>query len=250
VAAVFVQTTGSGVDVLVLLVALFVLLVLERTLGDWVADTLGSGPAALVFLAIAVAGLVYVNSRSGRALAGRFFASAEARGYRSVYFNFKGPDSASELPRLHVATPPAPDGGPPPSIEPAAAAVAAVADPVIPSAPSAESVPRRAATGVRITRLRPSADVAMVGQPITLSVDVAADDAGDLPAIEFTVDGRLIATAVPERGRAAATWSTRVPGQYNVRVRLPGSFGISNLSTTVTILPGPVAGAPRRRNIK
>src|SRR3982751_5702752 len=81
VAAVFLQITRSGVDVLALLVAAFALLLLERTLGDWIAGTLGSGPAALVFAGIAVAGLLYVTSSSGRALAGSFFAGAEARGY-------------------------------------------------------------------------------------------------------------------------------------------------------------------------
>src|SRR4051794_13855377 len=83
--AVFVQTTRSGLDILVLLVAAFVLLVLERTLGDWIADTLGSGPAALIFAGIALGGLLYVSSGSGRASAARFFAGAQARGYRAAY---------------------------------------------------------------------------------------------------------------------------------------------------------------------
>ena len=40
-ATVVVQTTRSGIDILALLVAGFILLLLERTLGDWVAESVG-----------------------------------------------------------------------------------------------------------------------------------------------------------------------------------------------------------------
>ena len=248
VAAVFVQTTRSGLDILALLVAGFALLLIERTLGDWIADTLGSGPAALVFAGIAVAALLYVTSVSGRATAGRFFAAAEGRGYRSAYFTFKDPGRASDVPRLHVAPPAVPDGATSPTPT-GSAPVDGVAPQFVAPAPSPAPAPRRAASGVRITRLRSSADVTMVGQPITLRADVTADDAGDLPSVEFTIDGRLIATSAPVGGSADVTWSTRVPGQYVVRARLPGFFGSGNRSTIVTVLPGPGAGTSRRRNI-
>src|SRR5215212_9148575 len=75
VAAIVVQTTRSGIDVLALLVAGFALLVLERTLGDWVADTLGPVPTTLLFAALAALGVAYVTTDSGRGRVRRLFAS-------------------------------------------------------------------------------------------------------------------------------------------------------------------------------
>ena len=63
IAGVAVQTTRSGIDILALLVAGFVLLLIERTLGDWVAETLGPVPATVLFAAVAVLGVAYRKHR-------------------------------------------------------------------------------------------------------------------------------------------------------------------------------------------
>jgi hypothetical protein len=233
VCALFVLTTHSGVDVLAVLTAGFVLLLLERTLGDWIAETLGSGPAALIFAGIALAGLLYVASDSGWATAARFFAGAQARGYRAAYVSFTASGQAAEVPSLPPRGASAP-GGP---------AVLQVSPP--PSAASAAPAPRGPAAGVRISQVRLSADVVTVGQSIALHADVAADDDGELPPVEFSIDGRVIATAAATGGRATATWSSRIPGQYVVRARLPGRFSGSGRSAMITVLPGRVP-QPRR----
>jgi len=256
VSAVFVQATRTGVDILALLVAAFVLLLLERTLGDWIADTLGAGPAALIFAAIALAGILYVTSGSGRGRAARLFAEAQARGYQTAYFSVSESGKAAGVPAFHV-TPPgaAATGGLPPDPTPLGAAppqdagsAAAAPAPPPPRPPLALAPdPRPPASGVRITQVRPSVDVATVGQAIALHADVTAEDDGELPAIEFSIDGRVVATARPAGGRATATWSTRVPGQYVVRARLPGRYpGGTSLSALITVLPGRVPQARHR----
>jgi hypothetical protein len=241
--AIFVQTTHSGVDVLVVLVAGFALLVLERTLGDWIADTLGSGPAALIFAGMALAGLLYVDSGSGRATAARFFAGAQARGYGAAYVSLTPSGKVAEVPDLHVP-PPSSSVSPRGAPAPGGPAVLQVSPPT--STASAAPAPPPPAAGVRITQVRLSADVVTVGQSIALHADVAADDDGELPPVEFSIDGRVIATAASTGGRATATWSTRIPGQYVVRARLPGRFSGSGRSARITVLPGRVP-QPRRQ---
>jgi hypothetical protein len=85
-ATVTVQLTRTGVDVLGLMIAGFVLLVLERTLGDWIADSLGPAATAFVFACVAAIGVSYSMSIGGRAKAQRVFAAAEARGYHTLFF--------------------------------------------------------------------------------------------------------------------------------------------------------------------
>jgi hypothetical protein len=84
-AAVTVQITRTGVDVLALMVAAFVLLCLERTVGDWIADSLGPAATALVFAGVAGFGVWYMLSVGGRAKAQLVFAAAEARGYHTMF---------------------------------------------------------------------------------------------------------------------------------------------------------------------
>ena len=85
-ATVVVQTTRSGIDILALLIAGFILLVLERTLGDWVAESVGPAPTALIFALVAGICVAYVTTDSGRGRAERLLVAAEARGYRAAYF--------------------------------------------------------------------------------------------------------------------------------------------------------------------
>ena len=46
VAALLVQLTHAGIDIFLVLAAIFVLLVLERTLGDWIAESVGAAGTA------------------------------------------------------------------------------------------------------------------------------------------------------------------------------------------------------------
>src|SRR6476620_6874276 len=80
VAALAVQVTHTGIDIFLVLFSGFVLLVVERTLGDWIAESIGAPATALVFAIVAALAVAYGMSTNGRAKANRFFASAESRG--------------------------------------------------------------------------------------------------------------------------------------------------------------------------
>lgn len=274
VAVIAVLITHTGIDLLGLLVALVVLLLIERTLGDWIADNVGPVTTVVVFTGVAVLGVMYVSTAGGRGRVRRLFNAAEARGYHTAYFSIdddtdaplKDGDSGGVADRLspssNAPTPTAgsgPPAAPSPSVAPApgpstatapGASTAAAASPIPTSgaagvpvsdtrASSRPEEPKQAG-GVRITRLSLSPDLAVVGQTIVFRADLASDGDGVLPEVEFSVDGRSIARVRPnDRGTALARWTTRVPGQYVVRVRLTqGLLGAATTSATLNVLPG------------
>jgi hypothetical protein len=77
-----VLASGVGIDLLVLAVGCLFLLTLDRTVGDWLAETLGSGPGTVAF-GVAVVGFTwyFLSYPSDE-----FFAAAEKRGYRTAYY--------------------------------------------------------------------------------------------------------------------------------------------------------------------
>jgi hypothetical protein len=241
-AGVVVQSTKSGIDILALLVAAFALLLLERTVGDWVADTLGPLPTALLFGAIAVIGVIYISSESGRGRASRLFAAAEARGYHTAYFTFDrvgedGGMSTLAIPRPGDAFAGAAAASPTADVSVRGGVASADAGPRVET-----PLPRRTASGVRLSRLHVVPDVAVIGQSIALRVDLVSNGDGVIPAVDFSIDGHPIGTAAPTAdGSATLDWSTRVPGQYVVRARVSSGDGASAL---LTVLPG---AATKRR---
>jgi hypothetical protein len=239
IAGIVVQTTRNGIDILALLVSCFVLLLVERTVGDWVAESVGPAPTALIFATVAAAGVMYVTSDSGRGRASRLFIAAEARGYRTAYFepvSRKG--GAGDISR--VPAPAAlnlPGQTPRAALSPPAAVALKRAAPSerLAGSPGATSV----AGGVRLVRLSVAPDLSVVGQPVILRAELSSDSGGVLPSVEFTIDGRNIASVVPNAsGVAEAPWRTNIPGQYIVRARVPrGLLGVSASSATLTVLP-------------
>src|SRR6266545_1681815 len=99
VAALFVQLTHAGIDIFLMLVAGFILLVLERTLGDWIAESVGAPATVLIFAVLAGLAVLYTLSADGRAKANRLFAAAESRGYRPVYFVVDEPVPIADGPK-------------------------------------------------------------------------------------------------------------------------------------------------------
>jgi hypothetical protein len=274
VAAVVVETTRTGIDILALLVASFLLLLVERTLGDWVAERVGPAWTAFLFAVVAGLSVAYILSGSGRARAAGLFAAANARGYRALYFKVPVSDKVhtpevdvasvpsgpfTSRPAAAAAAPLSPDVPTPssrPSGSPSPASVAAPSVAVAqgsatpssrpsgsPSPPSVAApsvaVAQRSAKNLRIDRLLVSPEVAVVGDAVSFRVLVSFDQDGSLPNVEFSVNGRVVATAAVSDGVATARWKTSVPGQYVVRARLPGGFsGGTVASTTLNILPG------------
>ena len=250
------------------------LLLIERTLGDWIADNVGPLTTVVIFTGVAALGVMYVSTAGGRGRVRRVFAAAEARGYHTAYFSIDDDTNAA----LREGDSGGVAGGLSPSNEgtvahrgfrparrpfplerartraidsaphQAASTAAASASPTPVGASAAVSDTRassrpeepREANGVRITRLSLSPELATVGQTIVFRADLASDGDGVLPEVEFSVDGRSIARVRPnDRGTALARWTTKVPGQYVVRVRLSQSLlGAAATSATLNVLPG------------
>jgi hypothetical protein len=241
-ATIVVQMTRSGIDILALLMAGFTLLLLERTLGDWVAESVGPAPTALIFALVAGMCVAYVTTDRGKSRVGRLLAAAETRGYKAAYFHKPSePDKTSADDVRQTAVTPVSTAGSrprPPSRTASGEEAATVA-----TSPSPTPIPAAqpaAAKGVRLTRLTISPEVSTTGQPITIRASLSYDEAGVLPRITFSVDGRVIDTIAPDtRGMAQVPWKTRVPGQYVVRAELAGGLaGAYTLSAVVNVLPG------------
>jgi Big-like domain-containing protein len=99
--AIYVQSTGTGIDLLVFGVACLLLLALERTVGDWLGEVLGAGVAGILF-ALFVASTIYYffSDKAGRSHTDNFFLAAEKRGYHTVYYEPSPPDAAQGIPSI------------------------------------------------------------------------------------------------------------------------------------------------------
>jgi hypothetical protein len=226
-AAVPVQVTGSGIDLYALLVAGVLLLVAERTAGDWVANLLGPAGTALAFALVAAAGVAYLLSDGGQKRAERFMVVAEAHGYRPAYFKLEHNDlddaqkeAAERVAQLSDPFPPAQTAATPASSgTPSASGEAASARATPQSANSGFSVffsgrPREEATGRLVADpelAQPNDDVRLrfvvIGQPKKMPTEVI-----------FSVNGIFLSRQrVGPKGTAEAHWHPRLPGEYHAR---------------------------------
>jgi hypothetical protein len=276
-ATVTVQLTRTGVDVLGLMIAGFMLLLLERTLGDWIADNLGPAATAFVFACVAAIGVSYSMSTGGRGKAQRVFAAAEARGYHTLFFTVDDsqgaagdiddavglskavrgaggairPSGTSRTGIQPGRTPAAPGppgsptpalvggggGGNPPARSPGASQGGASAGTIRSHAFGGDD--EQVDTPLKIIRLILNPEVVMTGDRVTLRALVEGQS--DPPAlIEFSIDGRTVSTApIGRDGLAKTTFSTRAPGQYTVRARIVGGpLRITEVSALLSVLPG------------
>jgi hypothetical protein len=232
-AAAVVQVTRGGVDVLAVAVAGFLLLVLERTAGDWIADTVGGVPVVVLVVGIAALGLAYVQTPGGRAYAGRLFAVAEARGYHTSYFRAE-PASAAIRPSPGSVHAPAPSSARETTRAPRA--VDSTDHPADPPSPRAGTTAEARAPHLKLGRLRIVPELAVTDREVAFTVDAQAS-AGNVPDVEFSVDGRPVGRSEFVDGVATLPWRTRVPGRYTVRVRFVDGYAGSGISASLNVLP-------------
>lgn len=267
-----VVASGVGIDLLVVAVAGLFLFTLERTIGDWMAEILGSIPATAVF-ALAVAGFTWYVIDS----ADSFFAAAEKRGYRGVYYRAASASAAS------IDTGSSSGSARTPSTAPRAAGagnrsdisadrVEAGEDQQAPSRDDSASEkplepdeiksagvpptqpaltgfvgdsrivfgpPRKAAAPIptRATLSLSSAQVPPARQ-IALQVVVTAEGRRVVEgSIEFIVNGAVVGR-VPLGSRAVATttFATHIAGMYEVRARFSGTTRYEPSSSEVHTL--------------
>jgi hypothetical protein len=238
-AAVPVQVTGSGIDLYALLLAGVLLLVVERTLGDWVANVLGPAGTALAFAIVAAGGVAYLLSDGGRKRAERFMVVAEAHGYRPAYFKSDDnleraeKEAAERVAHLPDVPDPAPVSSAPDSdVKPAAAAPQA--------ANSGFGVffsgrPREEATA----RLIAEPDLALLEDDVRLRFVVIGHPKRMPSDVTFSVNGLFLSRQVVRpNGTAEAHWHPRLPGEYQLRAETSdSSLELRGFNATVQVLP-------------
>jgi hypothetical protein len=94
-----VHLSGVGIDILAVALLVLLLLVLDRTVGDWLAETSTSGVPNLLFaglLAVGVCGLFL--SSTGAAWMEKFLQIGETRGYQGLWIKSHSSYSAAAEP--------------------------------------------------------------------------------------------------------------------------------------------------------
>jgi len=250
VAALFVQLTHAGIDLFLMLAAGFVLLILERTLGDWIAESVGAPGTVLIFALLAALAVTYAASPDGRAKANRLFAVAESRGYRPVYFvvdesatrrdagRVGGARADNAIADSAIGT----SGNPTPTPAAKSDGQTAAANPTG-DAPVSRSIFDWSGSGPDRTlhlRLRADPDVIVTGQSVTLRATIESGVRKDPTVALFTINGDVIAK-VPfdASGNASTPFTAAVPGQYTARLRLvSGAIFGQEVSASFNVLPG------------
>jgi hypothetical protein len=250
-----VQLTHTGVDVLLVSVACLLVVALQRSIGDWIGELVGAAWASLVF-AICVVGAAwyFLDGSGGAGRTQELFATAERHGYRTVLFTPSSrPASSPRLPnlapqrvvatggssggsRIRFSSPP--DSGPETSADSTQAKPAEPSGPPsrqsrFSSAPSDESAPLIASTiwlDVSASRIAAAqraiirAFVRAAGKPVMEG------------SVEFTVGGMGAGVApLGVDGIAVTTYSSHLPGTYEVRARFRGTVRIASASKTLTL---------------
>jgi hypothetical protein len=245
-AAVPVQVTGTGIDLYGLLVVGVLLLVAERTAGDWVANMVGPVGTALIFAVVAAAVIAYLLSDGGRKRVEHSMTIAAAYGYRPVYFvahrKLDSNEKADERIAREVRTA-APDPAPAPQAASAAASSNELPAPPEPAPPDgARPVPfsfTRAPRELASPRLTADPELAELGDDVTVRFSVAGRPRKMPADVTFFVNGLMLGSApVGADGRAQVRWHPRVPGQYQLRAEIGVSSLETNIvNTTVQVLP-------------
>lgn len=211
---------SGGAHVVAIVMGLLLLLVLERTVGDWLIDVIGARARNLM-MALVLAGFGW-TALSPAAWNGALTLLGLDR-----YWSVKVPRGGWTVPPSATSSNPAPAGHPaPPAAGPGGGASARAHS-------VSTDVPERGAParGARV-RLRSVS----AGDSVRLEAAVSAE--GPLEGVvEFFIDGRRVATArVGQDGRAEAQVPDPGPGTHRVTVRFKGGRGASDVTSETTLV--------------
>lgn len=258
--ALAVEATHTGIDVLALMVLVLLLVLVERTVGDWVAEVLGPTMATVVFASAAALAVFYLLGDGGQARARRALSAAEERGYRGLFLNSqdkpreKTPEELEAERREKAAAETAAAAketanrqgeaaGSGDSV-PAGGAAKASADTaqeeaVVKGEPTGNPVYRRRTPELpRIALISMTPRTATIGRAAVLTARVVPAPEESL-SVSFTVNGRDLATVPVKAGEANVQFETDIAGVYTVRARItgPGRYSTAESSTVVNVLP-------------
>jgi hypothetical protein len=243
--AVFVQVKGTGIDLLMVALVGLILLALERLIGAWLSDRVGPFATGMIFAALVpLLSWFFLSSPSGRVRTENFFAEAENRGYKTVFF--KNPRAAQsdedakreeERRRLQASAPvPAP-------IVASVSNEPQAAEPAASSSGSESRVSKifrsfftRAKDSKTPTSLSvsPSPSVGNVMQRVVLRASVSGSGRTVTEgSVEFIVNGRGAGRILLDsNGVALATYLPALSGSYEVRARYTGSSEFDSSTST------------------
>lgn len=247
--------SGTGLDVLVLVMVACGIVVFDRLVGDYAADLLGPGLASIT-LAAALGGMGWLLfAKDGKA--DQFFESAEESGYTTLFY--RPAPARDPLPQPADANPDTPPGGAPPTRR--ATAGRPTMGPAI-TAPSDDETRARTTgpllketsagllegLGLRrgemikpVVRLE-TPEMTVTGRRVALHAHVIARGkpvAG--AAVTFTANGRNVATSKTDaRGIATATFAPGAAHIYEIRARVTRSGDLLDAagSTLLHVIPG------------
>lgn len=236
VTAILVQLTHRGIDILLALAAGFVLLSVERTLGDWIAESVGEPATILLFALVALLVIAYATTDKGQSRVQRILATADAQGIQPLvlWSDRASPGSPSNGSGRSAS----------PSETPAVGVRAGPASPTVggrsrPAAGTAE--PEGPPNGgPLVVDLKADPEVVVTGEAVTLRAAVHGDQPAVGAAAVFTVNGDVIAKiAFDYAGNASTRFTPAVPGYYTARLRIsPSSIFRQDTTATFSVLPG------------
>lgn len=232
--AILVQLTHRGIDVLLALAAGFILLTLERTLGDWIAESLGEPATVLLFALIALLVIAYATTDAGQAKVQRFLMVAQAEGVQPlIVLGDKNPSALRRSGSTDSATTPSRSSAPANdgATSPARGGVTGTPGTTGSAAPSTDRVV--------YVGLRATPEVVVTGEPVTLRAVLRGGRPAGAFAL-FTINGDVVArVAFDDAGGASTRFTPAAPGLYTARFRVsPSSIFSRDASTTFNVLPG------------
>jgi hypothetical protein len=267
-------TARVALEIALGLVACALLVLVQRTVADWLRDLFGPATVNLALVgAVLAAGWFVFASESGSGLTRRGLAEAERRGFRTAMIDV--PRAAAPQPRVSAppsaggatgsagsGAGPAAGGGAPTVRQPApaadrppASAAARTGSPAptsgssgaasgnVASAGGGEAVARRsearpAVPEPAVLRIEVTPEPRVAGQPLTISVEAsAAPEATPAGDVELTLNGVLVGKeSLGSTGRAEFTLLNLAAGRYRITARLLSKEWVARAqSITVTV---------------
>lgn len=245
--AAIVAYTGTGLDVLALALLILLVVIVERTVGDWFAELMGPALSSAVLAGAAGLCVWQLLAGGGRETTYTFFAAAEQRGYRTLYLN-QALEYGSQYGLRRMGTTgsslssadsrpvsaPRPSSVPSPDGAPASSSVARSRIALVPADATKDAIDRDLSK-ILVVNV-PSEAQAGKAVPVRASLATAGKPVRS-GKVEFLIDGRVVGSAdIRSDGTAVAELMAPAVGTHKLRVRLAGAAGVRGASTETTLV--------------
>ena len=247
-AALVVQITGTGVDILALMTLGAAIVLFDHAYGDKFTDVVGPTFWSVALVALALLGGWGIVKKNGAA--DRFFRSAQRAGYETLYYD-SSLKKEIDLPQSAASVSTASTSGAgdsdavPGASRPQGGDIATPAGLRTSGAPPLLTVPTlrpwREAKKEVLLRIE-APEIAATGSTITIRARLTTEGQPIQGAsVAVTADDRLIGQIqTDEHGTASTSFSARAPGQYQLRAHFSGTAELQKTSAAAVlhIIPG------------